>query len=123
MEVPEDFIELAELSRDLTALLLDFQAIEERLRAPRIRSLYRRGRGSYMNCAYLFFRARDVIVAGGILGGLSERLSPRLLFSGDESMLGRGEMKRGKSREVKGERQGKGEEAEEQGRGKRRREA
>ena len=94
---------MAELSRDLTALLLDLQAIEERLRATRIRSLYRRGRGSYMNCAYLFFRDRDVIDAGGILGGLSER-RPRLLFSGDESMLGRGEMKRGKSREVKGER-------------------
>ena len=37
------------------------------------------------------------------MGELSER-RPRLLFSGDENMLGRGEMKRGKSREVKGER-------------------
>ena len=30
-----------------------------------------------------------MIVAGGSLGGLSER-RPRLLFSGDENMLGRG---------------------------------
>ena len=38
----EDVIELAELFRDLTALLLDLQAMEERLGATRIR----RGRGS-----------------------------------------------------------------------------
>ena len=39
LEVPGDAIELAELSRDLTALLLDLQALEERLGTTRIRSL------------------------------------------------------------------------------------
>ena len=46
LEVPGDAIELAELSRDLTTLLLDLQALEERLGTTRIRSVYRRGRGS-----------------------------------------------------------------------------
>ena len=46
MEMSGDVIELAELSRDLTALLIDLQAMEERLGALGIRSLYRRRRGS-----------------------------------------------------------------------------
>ena len=46
MEMSGDVIELAELSRDLTALLIDLQAMEERLGAPGIRSIYRRRRGS-----------------------------------------------------------------------------
>ena len=46
MEMSGDVIELAELSRDLTALLIDLQAMEERLGALGIRSIYRRRRGS-----------------------------------------------------------------------------
>ena len=46
MEMSGDVIELAELSRDLTALLLDLQAVEERLGATRVGSLNRRRRSS-----------------------------------------------------------------------------
>ena len=46
MEMSGDVIELAELSRDLTALLIDLQAMEERLGVPGIRSLYSRRRCS-----------------------------------------------------------------------------
>ena len=65
-----------------------------------------------MNCAYLFFRARDVIDAGGILGGLSERRS-RLLFSGEggneerQEQGSQGGEVRGKRGKNKGEVRGK----------------
>ena len=45
MEVSEDVVELTELIKDMTALLLDLQAMEERLATTRIRSqLYNRRR-------------------------------------------------------------------------------
>merc|ERR1711953_147802 len=62
--------ELTELHRDMTRLILDLQAMEERLRArtrPLLQSRQRK-----------LHRARDVIAAGLILGELSEK-RPRFL--------------------------------------------
>merc|ERR1711953_714618 len=83
--------ELTELHRDMTRLILDLQAMEERLRARTRPLLQRRQRktlegrrrqrveaGLERSRQRRLHRARDVIAAGLILGELSEK-RPRFL--------------------------------------------
>merc|ERR550517_1326429 len=83
--------ELTELHRDMTRLILDLQAMEERLRARTRPLLQRRQRrtlegrrrqrveaGLVRSRQRRLHRARDVIAAGLILGELSEK-RPRFL--------------------------------------------